>query len=212
MKLSDVEFQGDNSKATFFYTSEKRVDFRDLIRTYSAEFKVRIEMRQIGDRQEAAKIGGIGSCGRELCCSTWMTQFPSVSTGAARYQQLAINPQKISGQCGRLKCCLNFELDAYTEALKDFPSSKTKLKTKQGIAKFVKLDVFKGLMYYFNSDNPIQELIEISKDNVKQIIELNKKGKPQTVLIHLLLKNLYSRLDLKMEKHKITLIGLTAKV
>ncbi len=177
MKLSDVEFQGDNSKATFFYTSEKRVDFRDLIRTYSTEFKVRIEMRQIGDRQESAKIGGIGSCGRELCCSTWMTQFPAVSTGAARYQQLAINPQKISGQCGRLKCCLNFELDAYTEALKDFPSSKTKLKTKQGVAKFVKLDVFKGLMYYFNSDNPTQELLEINKKSVKQLIELNKKGK-----------------------------------
>ena len=127
MKLSDVEFQGDKSKATFYYTADKRVDFRDLIREYSMEFGVKIEMRQIGARQEAAKIGGIGSCGRELCCSTWMTEAPSVSTTAARYQQLAINPQKISGQCGRLKCCLNFELDAYTEALKRFPSSKIKL-------------------------------------------------------------------------------------
>ena len=177
MKLADVEFQGDNSRATFFYTSEKRVDFRDLIREYSTQFKVRVEMRQIGDRQEAAKIGGIGSCGRELCCSTWMTEFPAVSTGAARYQQLAINPQKISGQCGRLKCCLNFELDGYTEALKGFPSSKTKLKTRKGIAKFVKLDVFKGLMYYLNPDNPTPELLEINIEGVKQIINLNKKGK-----------------------------------
>ena len=177
MKLADIEFQGDNSKVTFFYTSDKRVDFRGLIREYSAQFRVKIEMRQIGNRQESAKIGGIGSCGRELCCSTWMTSFPTVSTGAARYQQLAINPQKISGQCGRLKCCLNFELDGYTEALKDFPSSKTKLKTKKGTAKFVKLDVFKGLMYYFNSDDPTSDLLEINLDGVKQIIELNKKGK-----------------------------------
>ena len=177
MKLSDVEFQGDNSKATFFYTAEKRVDFRELIREYSAEFRVKIEMRQIGARQEAAKIGGIGSCGRELCCSTWMTKFTSVSTGSARYQQLSINPQKISGQCGRLKCCLNFELDGYVEALKKFPSSNTKLKTKQGIAKFVKLDVFKGVMFYFNSENLTSDLLEITIDGAKEIINLNKQGK-----------------------------------
>jgi cell fate regulator YaaT (PSP1 superfamily) len=176
MKLSDVEFQGDNSKATFFYTSEKRVDFRELIREYSSQFKVKVEMRQIGARQESAKIGGLGSCGRELCCSTWMTEFPAVSTAAARYQQLSINPQKISGQCGRLKCCLNFELDGYTDALKYFPSTKTKLKTKKGIAKFVKLDVFKRVMFYFNSDDPHSELLEITTDGVKQIIDLNKKG------------------------------------
>ena len=176
MKLADVEFQGDKSKATFFYTANKRVDFRELIREYSAQFGIRIEMRQIGARQEAAKIGGIGSCGRELCCSTWMTEFPSVSTSAARYQQLAINPQKISGQCGRLKCCLNFELDGYTEALKDFPSSNKKLKTKKGTAKFVKLDVFKGVMYYFNSDDPTTELLELTPDGANQIIGLNKKG------------------------------------
>ena len=175
MKLADVEFQGDKSKATFYYTADKRVDFRELIREYSRQFGVRIEMRQIGVRQEAAKIGGIGSCGRELCCSTWMTEFPSVSTGAARYQQLSINPQKISGQCGRLKCCLNFELDGYTEALKDFPSSKMQLKTKKGSAKCVKLDVFKGVMYYFNSES-YSDLIELPIEGVKQIIELNKKG------------------------------------
>ena len=176
MKLSDVEFQGDNSKATFFYTADKRVDFRELIREYSAKFRVKIEMRQIGSRQEAAKIGGIGSCGRELCCSTWMTKFPSVSTGAARYQQLSINPQKISGQCGRLKCCLNFELDGYTEALKDFPKSNMKLKTKRGTAKFVKLDVFKRVMFYINPEDPTSELLEISTEGVKQIISRNKKG------------------------------------
>jgi len=176
MKLSDVEFQGDNSKATFYYTADKRVDFRELIREYSRQFGIRVEMRQIGARQEAAKIGGIGSCGRELCCSTWMTEFPSVSTSAARYQQLSINPQKLSGQCGRLKCCLNFELDAYTEALGDFPSTKTKLKSKKGEAKFIKLDVFKRKMYYFYADVP-GEMIEIGIEDVNSIIELNKQGK-----------------------------------
>jgi|TARA_B110000971_G_scaffold130479_1_gene133406 cell fate regulator YaaT (PSP1 superfamily) len=175
MKLTDVEFQGDNSKATFYYTAEKRVDFRELIREYSRSFGVRVEMRQIGVRQEAAKIGGIGSCGRELCCSTWMTDFPSVSTNAARYQQLSINPQKISGQCGRLKCCLNFELDGYTEALKDFPSTKVQLKSKKGNAKFVKLDVFKGVLFYFNMDSP-GDLLELTIENVNKIIALNKKG------------------------------------
>jgi len=175
MKLTDVDFQGDNSKATFYYTAEKRVDFRELIREYSRNFGVRVEMRQIGVRQEAAKIGGIGSCGRELCCSTWMTDFPSVSTSAARYQQLSINPQKISGQCGRLKCCLNFELDGYTEALKGFPSTKVQLKSKKGNAKFVKLDVFKGVLFYFNSDSP-GDLLELTIENVNRIIALNKKG------------------------------------
>ena len=176
MKLTDVEFQGDNSKATFYYTAEKRVDFRELIREYSRNFGIRVEMRQIGVRQEAAKIGGIGSCGRELCCSTWMTDFPSVSTNAARYQQLSINPQKISGQCGRLKCCLNFELDGYTEALKDFPSTKVQLKSKKGNAKFVKLDVFKGVLFYFNMDTP-GDLLELTIANANKIIDLNKKGK-----------------------------------
>jgi len=176
MKLSDVEFQGDNTKATFYYTADKRVDFRELVREYSSQFRLKVEMRQIGARQEAAKLGGIGSCGRELCCSTWMTEFPNVSTGAARYQQLSINPQKISGQCGRLKCCLNFELDGYTEALKEFPKSSKKIVTKEGEAKFVKLDVFKKVMYYFNVNNPTSELLELPVASVQKILELNKKG------------------------------------
>ncbi len=175
MKLTDVEFQGDHSKATFYYTAEKRVDFRELIREYSRQFNLRVEMRQIGVRQEAAKIGGIGSCGRELCCSTWMTEFPSVSTGAARYQQLSINPQKISGQCGRLKCCLNFELDGYTEALKGFPSTKAVLATKKGKAKFMKLDVFKGVMFYFYIGD-MGDILELPTAAVAKIIALNKKG------------------------------------
>ena len=176
MKLSDVEFQGDNTKATFYYTADKRVDFRELVREYSSQFRLKVEMRQIGARQEAAKLGGIGSCGRELCCSTWMTEFPNVSTSAARYQQLSINPQKISGQCGRLKCCLNFELDGYTEALKEFPKSSKKIVTKEGEAKFVKLDVFKKVMYYFNVNNPTSELLELPVASVQKILELNKKG------------------------------------
>jgi len=177
MKLSDIEFQGHNSKATFYYIADKRVDFRQLVREYSSQFRIKIEMRQIGSRQESAKIGGIGSCGRELCCSTWMTEFPTVSTSAARYQQLSINPQKISGQCGRLKCCLNFELDGYTEALKGFPKSSIVLKTEQGAAKFVKLDVFKNTMFYFNSENPTSELLEMNTESVNHIIALNKEGK-----------------------------------
>ena len=176
MKLSDVEFQGDNTKATFYYTADKRVDFRELVREYSSQFRLKVEMRQIGARQEAAKLGGIGSCGREPCCSTWMTEFPNVSTSAARYQQLSINPQKISGQCGRLKCCLNFELDGYTEALKEFPKSSKKIVTQEGEAKFVKLDVFKKVMYYFNVNNPTSELLELPVASVQKILELNKNG------------------------------------
>ena len=176
MKLTEVEIQADNKKGTFYYTAEKRVDFRELIRDYSKTFGIRVEMKQIGVRQEAAKIGGIGSCGRELCCSTWMTAFPTVSTKAVRYQQLSINPQKISGQCGRLKCCLNYELDNYTEALKSFPSKKIKLKSKKEELKFFKLDVFKGSMFYYNPKSPA-ELMEFHKEKVHKIIELNTKGK-----------------------------------
>ena len=134
MKIGDVEFQGDNTKAIFYYTSNGRVDFRELIIQMADEFKIRIEMRQIGVRQEAQKMGGIGSCGRELCCSSWLNDFRSVSTSAARYQQLSLNPQKLAGQCGKLKCCLNYELDMYVEAIKDFPKSNVKLKTKKGDA------------------------------------------------------------------------------
>jgi len=148
MKISDIEFQGDASKATFYYTAEDRVDFRQLIKEFAQEFRVRIEMRQIGLRQEAARLGGIGSCGRELCCSTWLTDFRSVTTGAARYQQLSLNPQKLAGQCGKLKCCLNYELDAYMDALKEFPKTDVKLYTEKGTAVCQKIDIFQGFLWY----------------------------------------------------------------
>jgi len=148
MKISDIEFQGDGSKATFYYTAEERVDFRQLIKEFAREFNTRIEMRQIGFRQEAARLGGIGSCGRELCCSTWLTDFRSVNTSAARYQQLSLNPQKLAGQCGKLKCCLNYELDSYLDALKGFPKTETKLYTKKGTAVCQKIDIFQGVLWY----------------------------------------------------------------
>lgn len=182
MKISDVEYQGDKSKAVFYYTSEDRVDFRDLIRRYADEFKVRIEMKQIGARQEAARLGGIGQCGRELCCSTWLTDFRTVSTGAARYQQLSLNPQKLAGQCGKLKCCLNFELDSYLDALKDFPSQKTKLETEKGSAFTQKVDIFKGVMWFTMRDDP-SKFIEVPIERVKEVIKMNKEGKKPAVLV-----------------------------
>ena len=176
MKLVDIEYQGDGSKAIFYYTAEKRVDFRELIKEYSKTFAIRIEMRQIGVRQEAAMVGGIGSCGRELCCSTWMTEFPPVSTSSARYQQLSINPQKISGQCGKLKCCLNFELDSYLDSLKSFPKSKQILKTAKGDAKQIKIDVFKKKLYYvYKTKEP--GIFELSLKKTIQIIEEKKQEK-----------------------------------
>lgn len=181
MKISDVEFQGDGSKATFYYTAEGRVDFRQLIRDMADTFKTRIEMRQIGARQESARLGGIGSCGRELCCSTWLTDFRSVSTSAARYQQLSLNPQKLAGQCGKLKCCLNYELDMYIDALKDFPKTDIKLYTEKGKAFHVKTDVFRRLMWYLYDTGEITggKLIPLSPERVKEIIKLNKdKQKP----------------------------------
>lgn len=182
MKISDVEYQGDKSKAVFYYTSEDRVDFRDLIRMYADEFKVRIEMKQIGARQEAARLGGIGQCGRELCCSTWLTDFRTVSTGAARYQQLSLNPQKLAGQCGKLKCCLNFELDSYLDALKDFPSQKTKLDTDKGTAFTQKVDIFRGVMWFTMRDDP-SRFIEVPIARVKEIIKMNKEGKKPAFLV-----------------------------
>ena len=148
MKISDIEYQGDASKATFYYTADERVDFRELIKVFAKEFRTRIEMKQIGLRQEAARLGGIGSCGRELCCSTWLTDLRSVSTSAARYQQLSLNPQKLAGQCGKLKCCLNYELDSYLDALKDFPKTEIKLQTEKGVAVCQKTDIFKRHMWY----------------------------------------------------------------
>jgi len=174
MKISDVEFQGDGSKATFYYTAEERVDFRQLIKDMAKAFGIRIEMRQIGYRQEAQRLGGIGSCGRELCCSTWLTDFRSVSTSAARFQQLSLNPQKLAGQCGKLKCCLNYELDLYLEALKDFPSQDTKLQTEKGLAFCQKTDIFKETLWFSYKDEP-SNWHTLSKDQVIEIIEKNKK-------------------------------------
>lgn len=175
MKISDVEYQGDNGKATFYYTAEDRVDFRQLIKDMASEFRVRIEMRQIGARQESARLGGIGSCGRELCCSTWLTDFRSVNTSAARYQQLSLNPQKLAGQCGKLKCCLNYELDTYLDALKDFPDTNRVLKTEKGEAFFQKMDIFKRLMWYSYRERP-DRFIRIPVDEVNVIIAENEKG------------------------------------
>jgi cell fate regulator YaaT (PSP1 superfamily) len=176
MKISDIEFQGDASKATFYYTAEDRVDFRELIKVFAKEFKTRIEMRQVGFRQEASRLGGIGSCGRELCCSTWLTDFRSVSTSAARYQQLSLNPLKLAGQCGKLKCCLNYELDTYLDALKDFPKTEIKLQTEKGIAVCQKTDIFKGHLWYAY-DGEWMNWHKITVDQANEIIALNKQKK-----------------------------------
>lgn len=176
MKLSDVEYQGDGNKATFYYTADERVDFRLLIKELASTFRIRIEMKQVGLRQEAARLGGIGSCGRELCCSTWLTDFRSVSTASARYQQLSLNPQKLAGQCGKLKCCLNYELDSYVDALKGFPKTDTWLQTEKGTAIFQKMDIFKGLFWYAYKDNPVHWVI-LKVDQVKEIIEINQQKK-----------------------------------
>ncbi len=175
MKISDIEYQGDGSKITFYYTAEGRVDFRQLIKEYAAVFRAKVDMKQIGYRQEAAKLGGIGSCGRELCCSTWLTDFRSVNTNAARYQQLSINPLKLAGQCGKLKCCLNFELDSYMDALSHFPSSSTVLDTEKGKAFCIKIDVFKKRMWFAYVDNSIL-WYDLDIQEVKEMISMNKKG------------------------------------
>jgi cell fate regulator YaaT (PSP1 superfamily) len=174
MKISDIEFQGDGSKAIFYYTAEDRVDFRQLIKEFAQVFKARIEMKQVGFRQEASRLGGIGSCGRELCCSTWLTDFRSVNTSAARYQQLSLNPQKLAGQCGKLKCCLNYELDTYMDALKDFPDFETKLYTDKGDAICQKQDIFKGLMWFAYTDNFANWHV-LKIEQVREIVAQNKQ-------------------------------------
>lgn len=174
MKLSEVEFQADGRKATFFYIADDRVDFRELIKIYAREFKVKVEMRQIGARQEAAKVGGIGSCGRELCCSTWLTDFKSVNTTAARYQNLSINQSKLSGQCGRLKCCLNYELDIYLDALQHFPDNADILQVQKGIATLIKKDIFKNLMWYVLPDSSRQYPLTVER--VQKIKQQNEQG------------------------------------
>lgn len=180
MKLSDVEYQSDNSKATFFYSAEDRVDFRELIKRLAGEFRIRVEMRQISLRQEAARIGGIGSCGRELCCSTWLTDFKSIPTAAARYQNLSLNPAKLSGQCGRLKCCLNYELDTYLDALQGIPEVKKPLFTERGEAFLQKTDIFRRLMWFsYKADT---NWYSIACSQVMEIQEMNKKGvKPLSI-------------------------------
>ncbi|MFC1732132.1 stage 0 sporulation family protein [candidate division KSB1 bacterium] len=175
MKINDVEYQGDSTKAIFYYTAEERVDFRELIKILADEFKVRIEMRQIGTRQEASRLGGIGSCGRELCCCTWLTNFKSVTTNTARTQQLSLNPQKLAGQCGKLKCCLNYEFDHYVETINSFPNSEIILKTKKGEAIYHKTDIFKKLMWYSYIDDE-SSLLAIPVNKVREIIEQNEKG------------------------------------
>jgi cell fate regulator YaaT (PSP1 superfamily) len=182
MKISDVEYQGDKTKAIFYYTADERVDFRELIKVLADEFKVRIEMKQIGARQEASRLGGIGSCGRELCCSTWLTDFRSVSTSAARYQQLSLNPLKLAGQCGKLKCCLNYELDTYIDAIRDFPDNNVKLLTEKGLAFHQKTDIFKRTMYFSYADNP-GNFIAVPVDRVKEIIALNKESQKPADLV-----------------------------
>lgn len=174
MKIGDVEYQGDGRKATFYYTADDRVDFRELIKILAKEFRVKIEMHQIGARQEAGRLGGIGSCGRELCCSTWLTDFKSVTTSAARYQNLAINQVKLSGQCGRLKCCLNYELDTYIDALKDVPTHVEKLETDKGILFLQKTDIFKKLMWYAYKDHSGYRAL--TAERVLEIEKLNKEG------------------------------------
>ncbi len=176
MKISDIEFQGDGSKATFYYTANDRVDFRQLIKEFAREFNIRIEMKQVGFRQEAARLGGIGSCGRELCCSTWLTDFRSVNTSAARYQQLSLNPQKLAGQCGKLKCCLNYELDTYLDALKGMPDTDTKIRTEKGDALCQKIDIFKSVMWFAYADN-FANWYMIDVEQVKELLALNKEGK-----------------------------------
>lgn len=174
MKIAEVELQADGRKGTFFYTADQRVDFREIIKQYATEFRIKVEMKQIGARQESGKVGGIGSCGRELCCSTWLTDFKSVNTSAARYQNLSINQTKLSGQCGRLKCCLNYELDTYMDALKVFPTDAESIETTQGRAFLQKRDIFKNLMWYSYMGSTKQYPMTI--DRVKEISALNKEG------------------------------------
>ena len=181
MKISDVEFQGDASKVIFYYTAEDRVDFRELIKEFARTFNTRIEMKQVGFRQEAARLGGIGSCGRELCCSTWLTDFRSVNTSAARYQQLSLNPQKLAGQCGKLKCCLNYELDTYLEALETFPNTEIKLQTEKGNATCQKIDIFKGLLWYAY-EKEFMDWHQLTAEKANEIIALNKKGEKPMAL------------------------------
>ena len=183
MKIGDVEYQGDNTKAIFYYIADERVDFRQLIKVLAETFRIRIEMRQIGARQEAGKIGGIGTCGRELCCSTFITNFVSVSTHSARVQEVALNPQKLAGQCGKLKCCLNYELSGYEDARRKFPKTGVPLRTVAGDAQLLKTDVYRGIMWYGYEGNGAQVLVPVPAERVAEIVEMNRKGQLPDELI-----------------------------
>jgi cell fate regulator YaaT (PSP1 superfamily) len=183
MKIGDVEYQGDGNKAIFYYIADERVDFRQLIKVLAEVFRVRIEMKQIGARQEAGRIGGIGPCGRELCCATWMTNFVSVSTSAARYQDISLNPQKLAGQCAKLKCCLNYEVDVYVESQKRLPSKEVTLETTEGTYYFFKADILKGLITYSTDKNFMANAVTITSRNAFEIINMNKRGeKPENLV------------------------------
>ncbi len=205
MKLCEVEVQADSKKGTFFYTADQRVDFRELIRVYATDFKMKVEMKQIGARQESGKVGGIGSCGRELCCSTWLTDFKSVNTTAARYQNLSINQTKLSGQCGRLKCCLNYELDTYMDALSVFPDHAERLETDKGIAQLQKKDIFKNLMWYSYSDNNKQYPLTITR--VKEIQKMNKAGQKADGLQPVELETRESKAGIKPDMGYVNDVG-----
>jgi cell fate regulator YaaT (PSP1 superfamily) len=177
MKIGDVEYQGDKTKAIFYYIADDRVDFRQLIKILADTFKIRVEMKQIGARQEAGRIGGIGPCGRELCCASWITSFVSVNTVSARYQDISLNPQKLAGQCGKLKCCLNFEVDAYIDAQKDFPPTNVNLETEGGTYQYLKADIFKQVYWYAKAGEKLENLVAIPVSRVKEIIRANQAGK-----------------------------------
>lgn len=183
MKIGDVEYQGDHTKAIFYYIADERVDFRQLIKILAETFRIRIEMKQIGARQEAGRIGGVGPCGRELCCSTWIGNFVSVTTNAARYQDISLNPQKLAGQCGKLKCCLNFEVDTYIDAQKDFPPNNIPLQTEFGTYEFLKADIFKRTYWYVLKGNTPSTLVALTVDKVKRIQKMNRAGKKPEKLI-----------------------------
>jgi len=177
MKIGDVEVQADLKKSTFYYTADGRVDFRELVRSYAKEFRTKIEMWQIGARQESARIGGIGSCGRELCCSTWLSDFKTVNTNAARYQNIAINQSKLTGQCGRLKCCLNYELDLYVDELDKYPSNVDELYSMKGKASLVKVDIFRGVLYYaYEPEKGRSMVMPLTPEYVREIKSMNDKG------------------------------------
>ncbi len=183
MKIGDVEYQGDKTKAIFYYIADGRVDFRQLIRVLADTFKIRIEMKQIGARQEAGRIGGIGPCGRELCCATWVCNFVSVTTNAARYQEISLNPQKLAGQCGKLKCCLNFEVDSYIDAQKDFPPNNIPLQTEKETYYFQKADIFNRIFWYSSGGNGPTTMVPVSVANVKRIQRMNEKGNKPEILL-----------------------------